>query len=189
MMTTRLTALISTAIVFLGVSALASADNPVHWDFTEVTTFGADVSWTSPTAIDDGPLFNYSYEITLIEAYVGTLGTYWWTDVTSLFPPEDLSDNGSVPGPLPVDIYSDHVVYPDPPETPELEADMHIYLDAAGYGKVDVSNLTLGSILGLDLAGIRATGYIDAEMIPEPISLVLLGGGVLGLLARRRRQK
>lgn len=159
------------------------AENPANWNF-DVTTTGQDVSWTSSTAVDTTyPLYDYTYQITTLEADLQLLG---WTDLIPYVGSENLSGSGQEAGPPPVDLANDFFSYPDIPPY-NVAANVHIYVDASGYGHVDMTNIALGEFLGLNIDAVHAAGTMNVTGVPEPVSLVLLGGGMLGLLSRRRR--
>src|SRR5574337_975305 len=78
-------------IALLAVAAFAAVAqaSSVHWDF-DVTTYGEDVFWTSPTNVDPAAwAYDGTYTITGVWVHTPLMG---WVDVISLIPPEELSN-------------------------------------------------------------------------------------------------
>ncbi len=145
------------------------------WNWV-LETHGANVSWTSPTAVPTGwAEYDWSAEYTKIEAQ---LGGALWLDVTANF--GDTQASGTAVA-LPFDIYNEHVNEPG-----TLMADLHHWVDAAGNGQFTISNVVFGSLLGNPITGFRGTG--ETTVTPEPATLSLLALGALGALLRRRRR-
>lgn len=152
-------------------TTVAVADT-VHWDF-DLETSGQDVYWTSLTAVDnEKPLYDATYAITLVEIWVSYLTIPFGPfDITDEIPPEYLSNSDTYEGPPPIIILHETLAYPVPPEEPSVAADVHIEVDAAGYGQMSITNVYLGEI-GWDLGwpwgvvtvqieSIRVVGWIE----------------------------
>jgi hypothetical protein len=186
------------AAVALGIAALAltahtaNADSGTEsWSF-DLTTTGNDVFWTSPTAVkNDAAHYIAEYLITLVEVQ-GTWGPGFPTgpiDVTDEIPEEDRSGTVEADGPPPIVLFDDTIVYPEPPEDPSVSADLAIYLDAAGHGRIDVTNVFLGSVVvdigfgpvTVNITSIRVAGTVDATAIDEGIPGDLNGDGVVNV--------
>ncbi|RKY18601.1 MAG: hypothetical protein DRQ55_12890 [Planctomycetota bacterium] len=127
-------------------TAQYQAAGKVTWGF-DVTTSGDDVVWTSPTSVDPGATeFNSVYQLDLVEvtwAFSFLTGTL---DVTDQIPPEQSQGGGASVGPAPITLLSATLVTPAPPEPPSVAADVHIGLDAGGFGSFSATNVTLGSV-------------------------------------------
>jgi len=161
----------ATVVGSLLFTTAAVADR-THWDF-DLETSGQDVYWTSPTAVDnDKPLYDATYTITLVEVWVSFWGIPFGPfDITDEIPPEYLSNSDTYEGPPPIIILHETLVYPEPPEEPAVEADVHIEIDAAGYGQMSITNVYLGEVefdLGppwgvvtVQIESIRIAGWIE----------------------------
>jgi len=162
--------LLSSAVV--ACMLLASVAQAEVWSF-DVSSEGENVNWVSPTSLDpNADWYELQWEITLLEVTVHYLFFDVTVDVTNEIPPEYRIGEGSADGPAPVLVYDGHVVYPEPPEQPGLEADLLIGLDAAGYGYVSVMNIYMGELTveipgfgmqTVDLERIRIAGVLNAE--------------------------
>ena len=135
------------AVLLIGRAALAGGGGET-WFFDETTT-GEDILWTSPTAVDpDAPLYHAEYEITLVEIYVEWLGIpFGPIDVTDEISPEARTGTGSAPGPAPVTILDQYIVFPLPPEPPAVSTDLAIGLDENGFGVLSATNVVLGTLM------------------------------------------
>jgi len=127
----------------------AKADNPVNWSFTNLTTSPlpsdtpGDLLWDSPTSIDTGwPQYNYSYEITKLEAYVYIFG-WGWLDVTGNIPPEYRSGSGIQIGSPPWVLADQLFEYPEGSGS-AISAQVNINVDASGQGHLSVTDIFLG---------------------------------------------
>ncbi len=129
--------------------ALARTTPPVRaaetWPF-DLGTTGNDVHWTSATAVDPtADAYDLRWEITLVEVTVRYLFVNYTLNVTNQIPPEQRVGTRFVYGPPPVEVFSGHVVYPDPPAPPAVAAHVRIRLLADGRGHVAVTNVVLGT--------------------------------------------
>jgi hypothetical protein len=166
--------ILSVGLLLVLGSPVPNAALAETWNWV-LETHGANVSWTSPTAVPTGwPAYDWSAEYTKIETQIGGM---LWLDVTSEFGDTYVS---GVNYALPFDIYKEHVNEPG-----TLVCDIYHWVDAAGEGQFTISNVVFGSMYGQPITGARWTGV--AEVSPEPATLSLLALGGLGLLARRRR--
>lgn len=176
------------AVLLLGRVAVAGGDGET-WYF-DATTTGQDILWTSVTAVDPkAPHYHAEYEITLLEIHVVWLGIpFGPIDVTDQIPPEVRTGTGDVPGPAPVTIFDQSIVFPEPPEPPAVAADLAIGLDENGFGVLNATNVLLGTLtidLGppfgeqeVDLTSLRIAGQlaITAEFCPADLD----GDGEVG---------
>jgi len=151
------------AVLLAGAAQAAPflADGEKTWNFDEKTT-GSNINWVSPTAVDPtASVFNASFQITLVEIEVSLFGLPLGTqDVTDQLPPESLSNSSSAPGPAPITVFSDSVVFPDPPASPSVAGDLDFGLNSAGNGFLTVTNVVLGSFSGFDIDSIRVVGSL-----------------------------
>jgi hypothetical protein len=171
-----LAALVGAAVT--GSHAPGACGDSRVWAF-DLETEGADVFWTSPTAIGTGAArYEAGYELTSVEVDVSWLGIPFGPfDITGEIPPELLAGSGIFDGPLPITIFDTHLVFPEPPEPPSVEADVLIEIDAAGFGQASITNVFLGEIefdLGppfgtqtVTIESVRATGTVTVtELAP-----------------------
>jgi hypothetical protein len=174
------------AIGALGTAAAAT--DSAEWTF-DLTTSGEDVSWTSPTSVNPAAaLFEAGYVITLVEVDVTWFGIPFNNiDVTDQIPPDLLTGTNNTPGPAPVVLFDEPVVYPDPPEPVCLGAQLTISINAAGFGRADATNVVLGDcdvdlgfgIVTVQLQSIRFVGQIS--VIANTCPWDLDGNGDVGI--------
>jgi hypothetical protein len=118
------------------------------------------------------PLYDAGYTIMLVEIWVSYLTIPFGPfDVTDQIPPEFRSNYDVYEGPPPIVILDDHLVYPEPPQPPAIEASVHIEIDAGGYGQISITDVDLGEIewdLGwpwgvvtVQIESVRVVGWID----------------------------
>jgi hypothetical protein len=156
--------LLSTAILLVAAAAGSATET---WNF-DVTTTGNDVFWDSPTAVDPGAaVYSTTFELTLIEVDVTWQSIPFNNiDVTDQVPPEFQSGAESLAGPAPFDLVNSTIVFPDPPEPPALEADLVIAVDAAGFGSVSATNVSLGTLdLDLGIFGVQTVNLVSVRIV------------------------
>lgn len=140
----RLIAAVGLCVVLVGTGGVFAEDIQT-WPF-DLETWGEDVYWTSPTAVDNtAPTYHLSHEITEVWVTVEFMGFPIDVDVTGEVDPNMLSGASTDPGPPPMTVYEDTVVYPDPND-PGLSAYVVIALNAEGYGTASVTEVYLGEI-------------------------------------------
>ena len=132
-------------VALVAMASVARGQTEV-WPY-DLTTSGEDVFWTSQTAVaTDAWLYYGTYEITLLEVTVSYQGmSFGPFDVTDQIDPNDQSGEDDYDGPPPFTIYDDHVRYPDEPDPVTFEADVLMYVDADGYGQIEITNVVLGT--------------------------------------------
>lgn len=166
----RLSAL---AIAF-AATAPTFADEVV-WNF-DISTRGQDVTWTSPTVVDPTvPEYDADYSVSNVYATVQYLVFPETTiDVTDQIPPEYLSSSGTVFGPPPLTILSQSFVFPLPPESPAIAADLDLSILGDGHGQLAATNVTLGTYrlnlppfgtVTVNIRGIRVVGSVAIRAI------------------------
>ncbi len=134
------------------------------WQFT-LESFGEDVMWTSPTAVDPNPpLYRATFAASRIDVFAGPLSF----DVTELVDPNLLIASDLRRGPSPVVILSESIIAPPPPETPTLAAQIDIGINASGFATISATDIILGSIVvppfpPLQISGGRITGELTIE--------------------------
>jgi len=172
-------------IALAAIVSPALAGNPVHWSFNQITADnGGSASWSSTTAVDsDFPLYQYSFNISMVEGGVNILWMTYWEDATDKIPAEYRSGSGTLDGPCPI-VMSSQLI-----DTPGARANFDMYIDANGFGHIDLTNVWLGEdpSSGITPDKIRITGTMDVlGVIPEPVSFALLGLGAFGFLKRKQ---
>jgi hypothetical protein len=158
------------------------------WAF-DLTTTGADVSWTSPTSVDPtAVVFASNYQITLVEVDVKwSIFTLQDIDVTDEIPPELQVGSTTLAGPAPVAFVNEPIVYPAPPEPAGLAALLSMGLDAGGNGFFSATNVVLG-MLDVDLGGIFGVQTVTITSVRIAGQLTIhpawfdLGAGLAGTL-------
>lgn len=155
--------LILTTVAVSSVSA-----DVVTWPVNETTT-GNNVNYVSPTPTDpDAGLYNVRFVIDQLIATVD-LGIFTTpVDITDQLDPSFLDASTLVDGPAPVAVNNVEVAYPAPPATPDLTATLSVSLDAAGFGRVDVTNVQLGNVtVTVPLFGEVTVPVIAIQLIGE----------------------
>jgi hypothetical protein len=166
----------------IALAPAARAGETEAW-FFDVMTTGEDVHWVSPTGVrTDAARYLGQWIINQVVVTVQFLGLPIDVDVTSQVPPEQQTGAELLNGPLPLTIYQDSFVYPEPPEPPGLSATMHIGVNAEGHGFFDATDIFLGEIdVGfgdLPVLGIRVVGNLFVT--PDGIYGDIDGDGVVG---------
>ncbi len=139
------------------------------------TNQGEDTCWDSPTRVCTGdPEYEWTLEVTQGDMRISGLG--WIPGV----PPDGISGSGIEPG-LPFGSCE----WVEEPGV--FAANICEGVDAFGCGYASMTDVTFGSISGLDVTGFRMGGNVIVEGIPEPATVCLLGLGGLILLRRKRR--
>ena len=143
------------SVIVLALSFTTQAQTVFSYD---ITTTGNDVHWVSANSMTpNSPGYDYQNDITLITADIEFMGIpIGTTDVTGEIPADLLHVTGNAAGPAPASLYQASFVYPDPPAPVTMAADLDVGLDVAGFGYLNATNITLGS-LTIDLAGSPVT--------------------------------
>lgn len=180
-------------VAAVGVLSAAAMGDAQSWSF-DVTTQGQDVFWTSPTAVDpDASAYHGAYQLTLIEVGISWNGIPFGTiDVTDEVPEEDRQGEQTVDGPAPILLLDNQIVAPEPPEPPEppaIIATVRVELDGDGFGKVSITDVTLGTVtvdLGfpigvqtVQITSVRVAGAMDIEPKSPNVVGDLNGDGVV----------
>lgn len=170
------------AIAAAALSLTAVAGAPQTWPF-DVETTGNNVSWISPTSVNPGrPVYGASYSITSVQVNVRfSIFNLGPIDVTDQIPPEQLSNSNRGLGPAPAEFLNDLIVYPEPPTAAALAANVVVAIDASGFGRLDMTDVTLGPLvvdlgppLGVQtvtLTRVRAIGTVTVDPIACPADL------------------
>lgn len=136
-----------TLLAALALTSPLAAQAGQTWSFDETTT-GQDLSWVSPTSVNPAAaVFNTTTTLTTIDVGISWQGIPFGTvDVLSQLPPGQQTTAGAVPGPAPIILSQQSVVYPDPPAAPSVGADITVGLDVNGFGTFTATNVLLGNI-------------------------------------------
>lgn len=170
--------------IALALTTAVWAENPANWSFMLESTAtgadpakGADVTWTSPTTVDDGVHFIYTYTITKVEARVLPIGggSPSWQDLTKAIAPEDLTGSDRKDQPLPIEIINERL------EQGNVGADVQGVVDVNGYAQLSVTNVAFGNIYGLDVSGLRLTGTVHVDRLMVLNTLTGQGDGTLAV--------
>ena len=138
------------------MASSALALNPVNWNVSLSTT-GQDVFWTSPTTLTLGfPEYDYSYEITKLNARVSILG-----DRDLLGELETTSGSGTTTS-LPSVILEESLNEP----TTGSSADIRIEIGADGFGRGSGTNVELGSFTIFRIQRVDLEATISVIGIP-----------------------
>lgn len=181
--------LVAGPVLIAATGSAWAGENSETWFFDETTT-GEDIAWVSTTAIDpNAPLYDAEYAITLVEIHVEWLGIpFGPIDITDQIPPESQTGSGSNPGPAPITLINQSIIFPEPPEAPAIAADLTMGLTANGFGFLDATNIVLGTLtidLGapfgeqdVELTSLRIAGQltISASLCPTDLT----GDGTVG---------
>jgi hypothetical protein len=164
----------------------------VEWPFDLATT-GQDVFYTSPTMVrPDAQTYLSRYTIDTVEVKVRYLGIEFGPiDVTDQIPPDQLSADGTHPGPPPFIIIDETLRFPEPPDPVTIEGDLLIEVDMFGWGSLSFTNITLGTAtidLGfpfgeqtVELTYVRIIGDVDVTPIGSLVEGDLDGDGDVDL--------
>jgi hypothetical protein len=155
--------LASTLLATLLLSSPLAAQAGQTWTFDE-TTVGQNVSWMSPTSVNpSAAIFNTSLMLTTLEVGIEFLGIPFGNiSVIDQVPPELQGSIGEVPGPAPITLVAESVVYPPAPEPIAVGADISIGMDANGFGVFSATNVVLGTI-SVDLG--FPFGVVDVTIV------------------------
>ncbi len=172
----RFTPLFWPALLAIGCIASDSQGADATWPF-DLETTGQDVVWTSTTPIDTtAGRYRFEYLITMAEAD-GTVGGFpiGTIDILEMLPPEQVSDVGYAQGPAPVVVWNSSIVAPEPPDSPAVTADVQIFVDAAGFAHMSMTNVVLGTtaidvgppfgLVSVTATRIQMSGSIFADAI------------------------
>ena len=155
----------------LALAAPALDAGVTTWTFDETTT-GQDIAWTSPTSVPpSSSLFATTTTITLIEVGIEFSGIPFGTvDVTDQVPPEVQGQTQNAPGPAPIALLDEIVVYPEPPEPPAIQATVSVGVNASGFGTFSATDIVLGTLMvdigfpfgtvAVDITSLRVAGTI-----------------------------
>jgi hypothetical protein len=141
----------------------------VTWAF-DLETTGQDISWMSPTSVDPAAsVYWTSYVITLVEVDVCWIGIpFNGIDVTDQLPPDLAASSLEIPGPAPITILNQPVLFPDPPAAPAVSADLSMGLDASGCGFADASNIILGTLdVDLGIFGVQTVTITRLRIVGD----------------------
>ena len=148
MMSRRPAALLCcTMLAGLAFASPIAAQAGQTWSFDETTT-GQDIAWSSPSAVNPAAaLFNTTTVLTAVDVGISWSGIPFGTvAVLDQIPPEQQTIVGAIPGPAPVVLSQQSVVFPLPPQPIAVGADISVSLDAGGAGHLDATNVVLGTI-------------------------------------------
>lgn len=178
------------AVLAIGQVAFAGSDEET-WSFDELTT-GQDIAWVASTNVDpNADQYDSTYEITLVEVGVEWLGIPFGSfDVTDQIPAELLSNSGSAPGPAPITILNESIIFPEPPATTAVGADLLMGINGAGNGFLDATNIVLGTyevdlgfpigVQTVDIVSLRVAGQVTVAAINNAVTADLDGDGTVG---------
>lgn len=136
------------ALLAVGALTTGALAGDATWPF-DLETTGGDVVWTSSTPIDAGAgRYRFEYLIQMAEAD-GTVSGFpiGTIDILEMIPPEVLSDVGYAQGPAPVVVWNSSIAAPEPPDSPAVTADVQIFVDAAGFAHMSMTNVELGTTM------------------------------------------
>ncbi|MHC5113848.1 MAG: hypothetical protein ACYTGP_05410 [Planctomycetota bacterium] len=165
-MTTSRLALLATLLA-LTAARPATAGLAQTW-MVDQSTSGEDVVWTSPTALRPDAAY-YASELTINDVFATVLflGFPIEVNVTDQVPPELLFQVDCAPGPAPVELFNDAILFPDPPEPVAIAADLLTGIDATGFAFFSATNVVLGEAdVGfgtVPILGLRIVAQITME--------------------------
>lgn len=182
-----------TMIAGLAFASPVAAQAGQTWSFDETTT-GQDIAWTSPTSVNPAAaLFNTTTVMTAVDVGISLSGIPLGTvAVLDQVPPEQQTIVGAIPGPAPVVLSQQSVIFPLPPQPVAVGADIAVSLDAAGFGHLDATNVILGTIdvdlgfpLGVqtvDITSLRIAGNMTIHPTWFDLGNSLAGTGAAPLM-------
>jgi len=186
------------SLVVLPVVSQAGVDT-ADWSFSDFATFGSNIETgaLNPALNDAGVYALCDLILSKVEVTINLFGAPYVTDVTSQFAASQLEKHVTdVPGPLPsgtdkLYLFQDFPLSLSSNSQQMFSLNISSYLDSAGNGYVELTDVSLGNystgseemypVFSVSLSG------TDVATVPEPISLGLMGAGVIGLVVRRRR--
>jgi len=164
-------------------TAEAATVNPAEWDFT-LLTYGSNAFWTSSPAsnVDTSyPQYDYSWEMTQFGLKLDKDGDDW-VDILDSIGNKSGSDTA-----YETPVFDGFDMLDQRYEaSEEFGVDIHIYVNADGFGYVEADNIYFGTHDGYSVIGLGFGGPMTVTGIPEPATIALLSFGTLLLLRRRR---
>jgi hypothetical protein len=165
----------------LGLGFMTSAQASTTWTFGPISvSTSTNGSWDSTTAIDpfsDGS-YPYTFTITDVTAYLG--GTPY--SVISAMPVTTITGTGTNSG-SGFTILNQNIGGTDPDNGGNIFADLNIWVDGSGFGHLTASNLTT-NMTDWDFQYATFSGTIN--VVPEPVSLLLLSLGAIPMIMKKR---
>lgn len=149
--------------IFFALATAAWADNPVRWNF-KVKTSGEDVSQTYAPPIDDGALFSYTYNVNKITIWTPGLFDDMDWNVTGMVDESQRSGSDTQAGPYAtngIDLLDESF------SSDGMGATISARVNSTGNGEVSITDVTLGTYMGVRIKAIQVEGTVDINRLVE----------------------
>jgi hypothetical protein len=180
------------ALGLVVVAAFASgAQGEVYnYSYADLGTLGENVENAIPgTPVLAQPSYLWSFAISRIQLRFAPLDAdpYWWTVPKVLFTPPEYPHGAGTSTSLPIVFWEELPFKATVSGEFVLSSNLKHWINEAGVPHLDFNTVKFGTMGGVPIAGLRASGTVT--VVPEPSSLVLATLGLLGAFGMVRVQR